>query len=293
VWPGACVRARVPIHTAECVLAMIVRTTPSPLSTVVAAPRPSVAALCLTTANFHPGNDGSGHLEITDPPVVEQKSGNAPATIAADTVLEVKVPDSGELTFAGPTGTLWLDMAWTFTGKVADFGTQESIDLPGIGFGAHLTLGYSKNSNETSGILAVKDGTQIANGNYMATSFVTAADGHGGTLITEAAQAANQVSAIDYAAPVGARGRPSRLMPPCAASRRRPGRSRKPTLFIVRDATGKKRLCLPQRGNPLDRRFDPTSRDRNSSPAWYVIAVLARERQRLEIEYAPRRHSAT
>jgi hypothetical protein len=161
---------------------MIVRTTPSPLSTVVAAPRPSVAALCLTTANFHPGNDGSGHLEITDPPVVEQKSGNAPATIAADTVLEVKMPDSGELTFAGPTGTLWLDMAWTFTGKVADFGTEESIDLPGIGFGAHLTLGYSKNSNETSGILAVKDGTQIANGNYMATSFVTAADGHGGTL---------------------------------------------------------------------------------------------------------------
>lgn len=24
-------------------------------------------------------NDGGGHLEITDPPVVEQKSGNAPA----------------------------------------------------------------------------------------------------------------------------------------------------------------------------------------------------------------------
>ena len=37
-------------------------------------------------------NNGGGHLEITDPPVVEQKSGNAPATIAADTVLEVKVP---------------------------------------------------------------------------------------------------------------------------------------------------------------------------------------------------------
>jgi hypothetical protein len=30
-------------------------------------------------------------------------------------------------------------------------------------------------------------------GNYMATSFVTAADGHGGTLITEAAQTANQL----------------------------------------------------------------------------------------------------
>ena len=30
-----------------------------------------------TTANFHPGNDGSGHLEITDPSVVEQKLGDA------------------------------------------------------------------------------------------------------------------------------------------------------------------------------------------------------------------------
>jgi hypothetical protein len=30
-------------------------------------------------------------------------------------------------------------------------------------------------------------------GNYMATSFVSAADGHGGTLITEAAQTANQL----------------------------------------------------------------------------------------------------
>jgi hypothetical protein len=30
-------------------------------------------------------------------------------------------------------------------------------------------------------------------GNYMAMSFVTAADGHGGTLITEAAQTANQL----------------------------------------------------------------------------------------------------
>jgi hypothetical protein len=31
-----------------------------------------------TTADFTPGNDGSGHLEITDPPVVEQKSAMHP-----------------------------------------------------------------------------------------------------------------------------------------------------------------------------------------------------------------------
>jgi hypothetical protein len=150
-----------------------------------------------TTADFHPGNDGSGHLEITDPPVVEQKPGNAPATIAADTVLEVRVPDSGKVTFAGPTGTLWLDKPSTFTGKVADFGAQESIDLPGIPLGVHTTVGYSESSGDTGGILSVKDGAHIAKlallGNYMATSFVTAADGHGGTLVTEGAQTANQL----------------------------------------------------------------------------------------------------
>jgi hypothetical protein len=96
-----------------------------------------------TTADFHPGNDGSGHLEITDPLVVEQKSGNASATIAADTVLEVKVSDSGKVTFAGPTGRLWLDKPSSFTGKAADFGAQESIDLPGIPFGVHTTLGVA------------------------------------------------------------------------------------------------------------------------------------------------------
>jgi hypothetical protein len=107
-------------------------------------------------------------------------------------VLKVKVPDSGKVTFAGPTGTLWLEHPSTFTGKVADFGAQESIDLPGILFGRHTTLGYSENSSNTGGILLVKDGTHIAKiallGNYMATSFVTATDGHGGLLLTQAPQ---------------------------------------------------------------------------------------------------------
>jgi hypothetical protein len=61
--------------------------------------------------------------------------------------------------------------------------------------GLHTTLGYSENSSNASGTLSVKDGAHIAKiallGNYMAGSFVSAADGHGGTLITEAGQAAN------------------------------------------------------------------------------------------------------
>jgi hypothetical protein len=51
-------------------------------------------------------------------------------------------------------------------------------------------------ASAVGGILSIKDGTQIAKlallGNYMATSFVTAADGHGGTVVTEVAQSANQ-----------------------------------------------------------------------------------------------------
>jgi hypothetical protein len=149
-----------------------------------------------TINNFNLNDDGHGGTLLTDPPVVEQKAGNAPATIADGTVLEVKVSDSGKVTFAGPTGTLWLDRPSTFTGKVADFGAQESIDLAGIPFGAHTTLGYSENSSDTGGILSVKNGTHIAKlallGNYMAASFVTASDGYGGTLITEGGQAAQQ-----------------------------------------------------------------------------------------------------
>ena len=149
-----------------------------------------------TINNFHLSDDGHGGTLIKDPPVVEQRAGNAPATIADGTGLEVKVSDSGTVTFAGPTGTLWLDRPSTFTGKVADFGAQESIDLAGIPFGAHTTLGYSENSSDTGGILSVKDGTHIAKlallGNYMAASFVAASDGYGGTLITEGGQTAQQ-----------------------------------------------------------------------------------------------------
>jgi energy-converting hydrogenase Eha subunit B len=145
-----------------------------------------------TTADFHTSSF-LGALTVTDPEVVEQKSGNASATIASGTVLEVNVPDSGKVTFAGPNGTLWLDKPSTFTGKLADFTAQDSIDLPNIPFGVHTTLGYSEDSSDTGGILSVKKGlhtTSIALlGTYIAGSFVAAADGHGGTLVTARADA--------------------------------------------------------------------------------------------------------
>jgi autotransporter passenger strand-loop-strand repeat protein len=66
------------------------------------------------------------------------------------------------------------------------------IDLPDIAFGAQTTLAYMENAAGTGGALTVTDDRHAATiallGNYMAGSFVAAADGHGGTLVTRAQQ---------------------------------------------------------------------------------------------------------
>jgi hypothetical protein len=120
------------------------------------------------TSNFHISSGAGGTVEITDPSVVAQKPGNAPATIA----------------------TLQLDWPASFAGTVAGLATRDGIDLPGIGFGATTTLAFSENNSRTGGTLTVTDGTHTAAiallGNYMASTLVTGADGHGGTLVTDA-----------------------------------------------------------------------------------------------------------
>jgi hypothetical protein len=69
---------------------------------------------------------------------------------------------------------------------------QGGVDLPNIAFGARTTLAYAENAAGTGGTLTVSDGRHAASiallGNYIAGSFVIAADGHGGTLISEVQQ---------------------------------------------------------------------------------------------------------
>jgi hypothetical protein len=64
----------------------------------------------------------------------------------------------------------------------------------------HGKLGYSGDSGDGGGTRPDADGTHGAKlalrGNYMAASFVTAFDGHGGTLFTEGSQTANQLMAL-------------------------------------------------------------------------------------------------
>ena len=142
-------------------------------------------------------SDGNGGTLITDPTVVTQKPGNAPATIGNNTVLDINTPDTGTVTFAGTTGTLWLDQPSTFTGKVSGFGAQDVIDLPGIAFDAEQRSAIYRIAMRTGGTLSVTDGTHSANiallGNYMASSFVMESDNHGGTMVVaEASQTSNQ-----------------------------------------------------------------------------------------------------
>jgi hypothetical protein len=108
-----------------------------------------------TSANFSAKADSNGNVEIVDP----------------------AVPNGGS--------------AQTFP--------RNGLDLPDIAFGAQTTLAYAANANGNSGTLTVSDGRHAASiallGNYIAGSFVVTADGHGGTLLTEASQNAQQLLA--------------------------------------------------------------------------------------------------
>jgi hypothetical protein len=134
-------------------------------------------------ANFSFANDGGGGTLITDPPV-DQKN----HTIASGATLTLTTAATGTDTFTGKSGTLVLDDASGFRGKIAGFGGQDLVDLADIGFGSKTTLGFAANGT-AGGELKVSDGIHAANiallGNYMASTFAIASDGHGGTLITD------------------------------------------------------------------------------------------------------------
>jgi hypothetical protein len=110
--------------------------------------------------------------------------------INGSTDLQLFGPSNANIAFgAGSTGTLTLDDSQAYSGTVAAFAPGTHIDLVDIGFGASSTLGYAPNSSDTGGVLTASDGTHFANiallGQHMAASFVSASDGHGGTLISD------------------------------------------------------------------------------------------------------------
>jgi hypothetical protein len=121
--------------------------------------------------------------------------------IGAGDTLELSSAYSGAVTFLADTGALKVDNASSFTGTVAGLAGQDSIELCDVAFAAGTTPSYSA-TDDNSGTLMVSDRTHTANlallGNYVAASFVTASDGHGGTMITISSPSEQQHMAASH-----------------------------------------------------------------------------------------------
>jgi hypothetical protein len=118
------------------------------------------------------------------------KSASQTATIdlSSQTSEQIAGPSSQMAIFSAfGLGTLQLENSQSYTGQIFGFAAGDVIDLADIGFGAKSTLGFAENGTGSAGTLTVGDGTHAAAltllSSYMASSFVTAGDGHGGTLV--------------------------------------------------------------------------------------------------------------
>jgi choice-of-anchor C domain-containing protein len=108
-------------------------------------------------------------------------------TIAAGATTEITSAFSGAITFAGSTGTLQLDNSSSFSGTVAGLAGQDTLDLRDVNPATVQTPTYSGSSS--GGTLTVTDGSHTAKiallGNYLASTFVTSSDSHGGTAVVD------------------------------------------------------------------------------------------------------------
>ena len=150
-----------------------------------------------TSAVWSVTSDGHGGTLVHDPSIISAQDPAGNTTIGTNGGLDLAAGSPQNILFAGNAGTLTLEDSQSFTGQISGFGGADQIDLADIAFDANTTtLGYSGNSGNTGGTLSVSDGTHTANlallGSYMASSFATSSDGHGGTLITDAAQSSSQ-----------------------------------------------------------------------------------------------------
>ncbi|MGT2437718.1 Ig-like domain-containing protein [Bradyrhizobium betae] len=108
--------------------------------------------------------------------------------------VEITGAASGSFTFKAVTGTLVLDHASQFTGKIfglsgnGDENASDLLDLKDISYGSGTTMSYS--GDHSGGMLTVKDAqNHTANialvGDYTHSTFNLLSDGGGGTLVID------------------------------------------------------------------------------------------------------------
>ena len=165
--------------------------------TYTTARLPNGTNIFTATATDAAGNT-SGLSNPMDPVIGPNNISSS--TVNNGAIVDLSGSSGAAVTFAGSSGTLQLDHPASFSGTISGFAGQDQIDLTSIAFSSNTTLGYLPNAGNLGGTLNVSDGVHHASlallGQYMASSFVTASDGHGGTLISEGAQSSNQIVSL-------------------------------------------------------------------------------------------------
>jgi hypothetical protein len=107
--------------------------------------------------------------------------------VGAGETLQVASAYSGQVLFTSNTGILELLKSSNFTGTVAGMTGNDAIDFDAIDPTKVQPPTYS--GDASGGTLTVTDGSHIARvallGNYLASTFVTSSDGHGGTSVID------------------------------------------------------------------------------------------------------------
>jgi Tryptophan-rich Synechocystis species C-terminal domain len=152
---------------------------------VLAATSTSLESL---EASFHQDLNGDGTIGLPSSGIsAASLTPSAPIVVSSGANVEITSAYAGAVTFTDSTGTLKLDHSSSFAGTVAGMGAQDTLDLADINFATLQQPIFS--GNTSGGMLNVTDGTHTANiallGNYMASTFVTSSDGHGGTYIVD------------------------------------------------------------------------------------------------------------
>ncbi len=136
-------------------------------------------------------------------------------------VLDFASSFEGNVSFAGPTGVLELAQSQTYIGKVTGLSTAgtSSLDLVDIAFTTGTTTAsFSGTAKHTGGVLTVTDGTHTAHfrliGDYSASTFKVASDGHGGTTVTDPAASAASARFIAATSALGSRPTSAALQHP-------------------------------------------------------------------------------
>jgi hypothetical protein len=161
------------------------KTQGTPSLSVIGVELPSTTAIKDGAGNIVQFSGAAANLKVK---VNTISTGAASVTISGTQEAEIFGASSQKVTFAsGASGTLKLDAAQSFTGKISGLTASDTIDLANLAYGAQMTAHYSGTS--TGGTLSVGNGTQTdliaLLGNYTSSAFTLSSDGHGGTNVVD------------------------------------------------------------------------------------------------------------